>query len=110
MDCPTLVSSGPKYRSDADPEIKVEFEDKEDEIKVFVKDNGMGFEQEFAEQVFGFMKRLHSHDSIPGTGIGLAACKRILEIHGGLIGVESELGKGSDFYFTLPKRNKMEAY
>ncbi len=99
-----LFGNAIKYRSDSDPLINVEFEDKEDAIKVFVKDNGMGFEQEFSEQVFGFMKRLHTHDSIPGTGIGLSACKRIIEIHGGTIGVDSELGKGSSFYFTLPKK------
>lgn len=101
-----LFGNAIKYRSATDPVISVTFEDGENEIKVFVKDNGMGFEQEFSDEVFGFMKRLHSHDSIPGTGIGLSACKRIIEIHGGTIGVESEVGKGSDFYFTLPKKNK----
>jgi PAS domain S-box-containing protein len=97
-----LFGNAIKYRSDADPVIKVEFEEKGEAVTVFVRDNGMGFDQELADQVFGFMKRLHSHDSIPGTGIGLAACRRILEIHGGSIGVTSERGKGSTFYFTLP--------
>ncbi len=101
-----LFGNAIKYRSDADPVIRVEFEHKGDEITVFVKDNGIGFKQELADQVFGFMKRLHSPDSIPGTGIGLSACKRILEIHGGTIGVESEPGKGSTFYFTLPKKER----
>ncbi|WP_158859215.1 sensor histidine kinase [Lunatibacter salilacus] len=98
-----LFGNAIKYRSDAAPLIEVDFEENDDKITVFVKDNGMGFEMEYADDVFGFMKRLHSHDSIPGTGIGLAACRRILEIHGGTIGAESELGKGSTFYFTLPK-------
>ncbi|WP_373495369.1 ATP-binding protein [Aquiflexum sp.] len=98
-----LFGNAIKYRSEAEPVINVEFEDKGDQITVFVKDNGMGFEQKHAGQVFGFMKRLHTHDRIQGTGIGLSACKRILEIHGGTIGVKSEQGKGSDFYFTLPK-------
>ncbi|MDP2042262.1 MAG: ATP-binding protein [Algoriphagus sp.] len=98
-----LFGNAIKYRSENDPVIRVEFEEKNDEIRVFVKDNGMGFEEDLADQVFGFMKRLHSHDSIPGTGIGLSACKRILEIHGGTIGATSEPGKGSTFYFTLPR-------
>jgi light-regulated signal transduction histidine kinase (bacteriophytochrome) len=97
-----LLGNAIKYRSDADPVIQVEFEEKGETVTVFVRDNGMGFDQELSDQVFGFMKRLHSHDSIPGTGIGLAACRRILEIHGGTIGVTSEPGKGSTFYFTLP--------
>lgn len=98
-----LFGNAIKYRSENDPVIRVAFEEKNDEIRVFVKDNGMGFEEDLADQVFGFMKRLHSHDSIPGTGIGLSACKRILEIHGGTIGATSEPGKGSTFYFTLPR-------
>lgn len=98
-----LFGNAIKYRSEKDPVIQLEFEEKRDEITVFVKDNGMGFDQELADQIFEFMKRLHSPDSIPGTGIGLSACRRILEIHGGTIGVTSEPGKGSTFYFTLPK-------
>ncbi|WP_373521884.1 ATP-binding protein [Aquiflexum sp.] len=98
-----LFGNAIKYRSEAKPVIKVEFDDKGDQISVFVKDNGMGFEQVHADQVFGFMKRLHTHDKIQGTGIGLSACKRILEIHGGTIGAKSEPGMGSTFYFTLPK-------
>lgn len=100
-----LFSNAIKYRSEKDPVIKVEFEENADEITVFVKDNGMGFKQEFADQVFGFMKRLHTHSSISGTGIGLSACKRILEIHGGTIGAKSEPGIGSNFFFSLPKKN-----
>lgn len=98
-----LLGNAIKYRSEAKPQIQVEFEESESEIKVAVRDNGIGFDQEFAEQVFGFMKRLHTHDKIPGTGIGLASCKRIIEIHKGTIGVTSEPGKGSTFFFTLPK-------
>lgn len=98
-----LFSNAIKYRSDADPVINVTFEDNAQMITVFIKDNGIGFEQSFADQVFVFMKRLHANDSIPGTGIGLSACKRILENHGGTIDVTSAPGEGSTFYFTLPK-------
>lgn len=99
-----LLGNAIKYRSEASPKIKVYYEDSGNEITVFVSDNGMGFEQEFADQIFGFMTRLHNYDNIPGTGIGLSSCKRIVEIHGGTIGASSEPGKGSTFYFTLPKK------
>ncbi|MDN3688533.1 sensor histidine kinase [Cyclobacterium jeungdonense] len=98
-----LFGNALKYQSKADPLVTIDFEDHGDEIIVFVKDNGIGFKMEYAEKIFGFMKRLHSHDRISGTGIGLSACRRILEIHGGTIGANSEPGKGSTFYFTLPK-------
>jgi len=98
-----LFSNAIKYRSNENPLVKLDFEDKGDEIKVFVHDNGIGFEMKYADQIFGFMKRLHSHDSISGTGIGLSACKRIVEIHGGTIGAKSAPGKGSTFHFTLPR-------
>lgn len=100
-----LFGNALKFRSETAPVVEVKIEDKKDQITVFVKDNGIGFDNELTDQIFGFMKRLHSHDSIPGTGIGLSACKRI-EIHGGTIGATSEPGKGSTFFFTLPKNEK----
>ncbi|MBZ9627414.1 PAS domain S-box protein [Psychroflexus sp. CAK1W] len=99
-----IFSNAIKYRSEDDPLIKVDIDVKGNEVKIFVKDNGMGFKMDKAEQIFGFMKRLHGHSSIPGTGIGLSACKRIVEIHRGTIGVQSEPGKGSTFYFTLMQK------
>jgi signal transduction histidine kinase len=66
----------------------------------FVKDNGIGIAQKFLEQVFGLFNKLNPE--IEGTGIGLALVKRIIELNGGKIWVESELGKGSTFYFTIP--------
>jgi len=101
-----LFSNSIKYRSEATPVISVEFEEKGDELTVFVKDNGIGFDPQHAERIFGFMQRLHTYAHIPGTGIGLAACKRIVEIHGGVIGARSEAGKGSTFYFTLPLKER----
>lgn len=99
-----LIGNSLKYRSESAPRILVEFEEREQEFCFFVKDNGMGFNQSLAPQLFEFMKRLHSHSTIAGTGIGLSACKRIVELHGGIIGATSEEGKGSTFYFTLPKK------
>jgi PAS domain S-box-containing protein len=96
-----LVSNAIKYRSGDAPRIHISAEWREREWALSVRDNGIGIPSEYAQQIFKIFKRLHGQD-YPGTGIGLAICQRIVETYGGRIWVESEDGKGSCFYFTLP--------
>lgn len=68
-----------------------------------IEDNGIGIEEQYSERIFTIFQRLHTREEYKGTGIGLSIVKRIIERHGGRVWVESEFGKGSVFYFTLPK-------
>jgi two-component system CheB/CheR fusion protein len=97
-----LISNGIKYRSAEPPRIHLSARETASEWVFSVADNGLGIEPKYAEHIFTVFKRLHGRE-YPGTGIGLALCKRIIERHGGRIWVESELGKGSTFYFSVPK-------
>lgn len=98
-----LFENSIKYRSKADPVIVVTQNTTENYYHMRVEDNGIGFDNEHAIKIFSFMKRLHSKDAIPGTGIGLSACKRIMNNHGGTISAESEPGKGSVFKLQFPR-------
>ena len=96
-----LIGNGIKYHGEDPPRIDVSVKQQGAEWLFAIADNGMGIEPEYFQTIFGVFKRLHGK-SIPGTGIGLAICQRVVERCGGRIWVESETGRGSTFYFTLP--------
>ncbi|NQT27116.1 hypothetical protein HQ585_17310 [candidate division KSB1 bacterium] len=98
-----LILNGLKYiKPDQSPKIHISVAVNYKEWIFSVKDNGIGIEQEFKEKIFGIFKRLHTRDEYTGIGIGLPVSKKIVERHGGCMWIESELGKGSTFYFTIP--------
>lgn len=96
-----LFSNALKYRATVPPEIEIKAEESDDSYTISVRDNGIGIEPRFYEQIFGVFKRLHGRE-VPGTGIGLALCRKIVEGHDGKIWVDSSGAQGSVFKFTLP--------
>ncbi len=98
-----LVGNAIKYAGERRPEVRITADRRPSgDWVVHVRDNGIGIDMHYADEIFGVFKRLHGRDEYGGTGIGLAICKRIVELHGGMIWVESEPGQGSTFSFTLP--------
>jgi light-regulated signal transduction histidine kinase (bacteriophytochrome) len=97
-----LIGNAIKYRSHDKPQIHISSKEEKNQYIFSVKDNGIGIDSEHQNRIFTIFQRLHRNDEYGGTGIGLAIAQKIIQELGGAIWVESELGKGSTFYFTIP--------
>ncbi len=98
-----LLGNAIKFKKqDETPQIHVGVQRQEDNWLFSAQDNGIGCDPQFADRIFVIFQRLHTRDEYPGSGMGLAICKKIVECHRGQIWVESELGKGATFFFTIP--------
>ena len=101
-----LVANGLKYNKHPEPRVTIgQKEGTDDQVMIYVRDNGIGIESEHHQQIFGLFRRVNHQDEYEGTGAGLAICKKIVEAHGGRIWVESAAGQGATFYFTLPTKS-----
>ena len=104
-----IIGNGIKYHGENKPKIHISVE-KEDEEYIFsVKDNGIGIDQQHLERIFTIFQRLHTREEYAGTGIGLAITQRIIQQHSGKIWAESELGKGTTFFFTIPIKQRLNS-
>lgn len=104
-----LIGNSIRFRGAVAPAVHVSAQESDHEWLFRVADNGIGIDPQYSEQIFGLFRRLHTAQEYEGTGIGLTLCKKIVERHGGKIWVESQLGKGAAFCFSIPKPNGVSA-
>lgn len=104
-----LLSNAMKFRGHESPRVHVSAKRLDAEWVFSVQDNGIGIDRQYADRIFVIFQRLHNREQYPGTGIGLAICRRIVERHGGRMWMESEPGKGATFFFTLPAEESRKA-
>lgn len=97
-----LISNAIKFRSSERPHIQISAQKSDHCWHFTISDNGLGIDMKYADRIFVIFQRLHSREQYPGSGIGLAICKKIVERHGGMIWIESKLGQGTTFHFTVP--------
>ena len=97
-----LIGNALKFHGEQSPEIHIGAQRTEGRWVFSVRDNGIGIDPQYYERIFQIFQRLHTRKDYPGTGIGLAICKKIVERHGGTIWVESQPGQGATFYFSIP--------
>jgi PAS domain S-box-containing protein len=103
-----LISNAVKFKGERNPEILISGKRNNGEYLFSIKDNGIGIQKENADKLFVIFQRLNTKEEYPGTGIGLAICKKIVEKHGGKIWFESEFGKGTTFYFTIKAKEEKQ--
>ena len=103
-----LIGNALKYRGEQPPRIHISAQKEGPDWLIAVRDNGIGIDPQFSERIFIIFQRLHNRKNYPGTGIGLALCKRIVERHCGHIWMESEPGDGATFLFTLSSKGEVK--
>lgn len=101
-----IIGNAIKFRSEVKPIIRISTEEGQEYWTFKIRDNGIGFEMQYAARIFVIFQRLHPKETYAGSGIGLAVCKKIVERHGGVIAVESEPGEGTTIEFTLKRTRK----
>ncbi len=101
-----LIGNALKFHGNNTPQVRVSVEENEQGWNLCVSDNGIGLDEKYKDRIFIIFQRLHTREEYKGTGIGLAVCKKIVERHGGRIWVESKIGEGAKFFFSIPKGGK----